>query len=173
MNNEIRKSTAFLLLSLLFAIFAIMPIYGFYGSMQDINKVKATYEDYLYKEFTVDHIDVDYDSETGYTYTITVCEDDKKIIVNDLLTKVDVRNGLDSLEEGDIIYCYLTETPSRYEVAEIKSDEMVILSLARYEEIYSRNGLIGIVVMPVVFLICTVCSIGCLIVGIIERKSNN
>ena len=148
-----------------------MPIYFFHVSIQYINKVKSTYEDYIYKEFTVDHIDVDYDSEMGYTYTITVSEEYKKIIVNNLLTKIDVRDKLDSLKEGDKIYCYLTETTSRYEAAEIKSDEMVVLSLSRYEEIYSRDGLIGVVMMPIVFLICIVGSIGCLIVGIIERKN--
>lgn len=171
MNNEIKKSTTFLFLSLFFTICSIMPIYLFHVSIQDINKVKYTYEDYIYKEFTVDHIDVDCDSEMGYTYTITVSEEYKKIIVNNLLTKIDVRDKLDSLKEGDKIYCYLTETTSRYEAAEIKSDEMVVLSLARYEEIYSRNGLIGVVMMPIVFLICIVCSIGGLIVGIVERKN--
>ena len=165
-----KKPTTSLLVSLFFTICSIMPIYLFYDSIQDINKVKLTYENYIYKEFTIDHIDVDYDSENGYTYTITVCEEEKKIIVNNLLTEIDIRDRLDELKEGDIIYCYLTETTSRYEVAEIKSDEMVILSLARYEEIYSRNGLIGVVMMPIVFLICIVGSISYLILGLIERK---
>lgn len=171
MNNDIKKSTTFLFLSLFLTIFSIMPIYLFYDSIQNINKVKLTYENYIYKEFTIDHIDVDHDSDNGYTYTITVCEEEKKIIVNSLLTKIDVRDKLDSLKEGDKIYCYLIETTSRYEAAEIKSDEMVVLSLARYEEIYSRDGLIGVVMMPIVFLICIVGSIGCLIVGIVERKN--
>lgn len=58
---------------------------------------------------------------------------------------------MDSLKKGDKIYCYLIETASKYECVEIKSDEM-ILSLDKYNQIYSKQGLIGIVLCQSSFL---------------------
>ena len=107
----------------------------------------------------------------GDTYTITILEDDKKIFVNNLLTERDIRIGLDSLKEGDKIYCYLIETTSRYECVELKSNIM-ILSLDQYNQIYSKQGIHGLVIMPIVFLICFVYSIKFFHAYHSERKAN-
>lgn len=90
-------SIALLLSSLTFLIIFIM-------SISDYNKSKTSYSDLTYKEFTVDEVIERYDPEMGYSYYICVCETEKRIIVNNLIAKPLVREGLDSLEKGDKIF---------------------------------------------------------------------
>ena len=52
-----------------------------------------------------------------------------------------------------VYYCYLIETTSRYECVELKSDIM-ILSLDQYNQIYSEQGILGLINTPICFLIC-------------------
>ena len=148
------KQTKTLLIScIIFSLFAVMFLFHFFHSLHDLNKSKTKYEDLIYKEFTVESINKQYDPEMGATYSIVIYEDDKIIFVNNLLTEYDVRVSLESLKEGDKIYCYLIETQSRYECVELKSDKM-ILSLDQYNQIYSKQGMIGLIIMPIGFLGC-------------------
>ena len=78
---------------------------------------------------------------------------------------------MESLKEGDKIYCYLIETQSRYECVELKSDIM-ILSLDQYNQIYSKQGILGLIIMPIGFLICFVFSIKFFHAYHSERKAN-
>ena len=148
-----------------------MFIYLFFISLQYLNNSKTKYEDLIYKEFTIEHISKQDDPEMGNTYTITILEDDKRIFVNNLLTERDIRVRLDSLKEGDKIYCYLIETTSRYECVELKTDIM-ILSLDQYNQIYSEQGILGLINTPICFLICFVLSIKFFHEYHSERKAN-
>ena len=142
----------------------------FFQSVQYRNNSKMKYEDLIYKEFTIEKITKQDDPEMGATYIITVFEEDKKMIVNNLLTVQSVRAGLDSLKQGDRIDCYLIETSSNYESVEIKSNEM-ILSLEKYNQIYSSQGLTGMVIMPIAFFVCIAFSIKFLIAYLNERNN--
>ena len=170
MHNT-KQSKAMLGSCILFLLFAIMFICIFFVSLQYLNNSKTKYEDLIYKEFTIEHISKQDDPEMGNTYTITILEDDKRIFVNNLLTERDIRVGLDSLKEGDKIYCYLIETTSRYECVELKSDIM-ILSLDQYNQTYSKQGILGLIIMPIGFLICFVFSIKFFHAYHSERKAN-
>ncbi|MBQ7914789.1 MAG: hypothetical protein IJ322_04665 [Clostridia bacterium] len=169
--HKTKQSNAMLGSCILFLLFAIMLIYIFFIALQDLNNSKTKYEDLIYKEFTIEHISKQYDPEMGYKYTITILEDDKNIFVNNLLTKRDIRVGLDSLKEGDKIYCYLIETTSRYECVELKSDIM-ILSLDQYNQIYYKEGILGLIITPIAFLICFVFSIKFFHTYHSEKKAN-
>ena len=169
--HKTKQSKAMLGSCILFLLFAIMFICIFFVSLQYLNNSKTKYEDLIYKEFTIEHISKQDDPEMGNTYTITVLEDDKKIFVNNLLTERDVRVGLDSLKEGDKIYCYFIETTSSYECVELKSDIM-ILSLDQYNQTYSKQGILGLIIMPIGFLICFVFSIKFFHAYHSERKAN-
>ena len=80
MHNT-KQSKAMLGSCILFLLFAIMFIFIFFVSLQYLNNSKTTYDDVIYKEFTVEHIRKQDDPEMGVTYTITIREDDKKIFV--------------------------------------------------------------------------------------------
>ena len=148
-----------------------MFLFLFFDSLHNLNKSKTKYEDLIYKEFTVESINKQDDPEMGATYSIVIYEDDKIIFINNLLTEYDVRVSLESLKEGDKIYCYLIETQSRYECVELKSDIM-ILSLDQYNQIYSKQGILGLIIIPIGFLICFVFSIKFFHAYHSERKAN-
>ena len=59
------------------------------------------------------------------------------------------------MRTGDTVACYLIETPSEFDAVEIKGEE-TILSLEQYNAVYSKQGRIGMIIMPIgalVFLV--------------------
>ena len=99
----------------------------------------------------------------GSTWYIEVLEESKILKINNLFDKANVRNGLNSLSKGEKIYCYLLEDSTIYNVVEIRTDVTMILSLKEYNKIYYSNGLIGIIVMPIMFVLCSFCGVKYLI----------
>ena len=170
MDNKIKESTSFLLFALFFALFTIVPVMMFFESLESIDVLEAAYDDFLYKEFTVECVEVRRDSEMGARYIITVYEEEKKLIVNNLLTEIEVCDKLDLLESGDKVYCYVIDKPSQYEIVEIKTDEISIIPLYRYQQIYYKQGVLGLIIAPFLFIVCCVCSVVGIIVSFIERK---
>ena len=141
-----------LLTSILFFSFSLMFIFWFIGSINYLNASKTTYEDLIYGEFTVEGIREITDAENSMYY-IDVIEDEKNIKVNNLLTDKKVSDGILSLKSGDMIYCYFISNSSYYEIVELKTDNITILSLDDYNEIYNRQGTLGIVISPIAFVI--------------------
>ena len=94
----------------------------------------------------------------------------KKIKINNLLTNAEVINGVETLKTGDKIYCYLFETSSNYDAVEIKA-EKTILSLEQYNKTYSNQGILGIVIMPIGFVICLTLAIMCLFAKFKEKEN--
>ncbi len=139
-----------LLMSVLF--FGLMFIYLFISSVNYYNTSKTTYDDLIYKEFTVKSIRGIKDPEMDNMYYIDVVEE-RSIKVNNLLTNKNVRNGLLALKNGDIIYCYLKNGSSYYEIVELKTENNTILSLNDYNEIYYRQSMIGFMISPIMFTI--------------------
>ena len=143
-----------LLMSILFFTFSLMFIFFFITSLNDLNASKTTnYNDLIYGEFTVESIREITDSETSTMYYIDVLEEEKNIRINNLLTNKKVSDGILSLKSGDRIYCYFTSNSSYYEIVQLKTDNSTILSLDDYKEIYNRQGTIGIVISPFMFII--------------------
>ena len=160
-QSPLHTSIVLLISSLVFLIFLIV-------SISDYNKSQMSYSDLTYKEFTVDEVIRRYDPEMGYSYYISICETEKRIFVNNLLAKQSVREGLDSLEKGDKIFCYLIEDSSNYDAVEIKDDE-TILPLEEYNDIYRNNSLFGLIVMPIGFILFIAFSIKYLFIYINKR----
>ena len=84
---------------------------------------------------------------------IDVVEDERNIKVNNLLTNKKVIEGILSLKSDDMIYCYFVNSSSYYEIVELKTENRTILSLDDYNEIYNRQGTLGIVISPIMFVI--------------------
>ena len=89
----------------------------------------------------------------GNMYYIDVVEDERNIKVNNLLTNKKVIEGILSLKSDDMIYCYFVNSSSYYEIVELKTENRTILSLDDYNEIYNRQGTLGIVISPIMFVI--------------------
>ena len=71
-----------LLVSIFSFVFALIPIFIFCSSIRDYNFSKIEYQDLIYKEFTVENIEIDLDAEMGDTYYISICEEEKRIKIN-------------------------------------------------------------------------------------------
>ena len=153
-----KQSKIFLTSCIVFSLFSIIFIFIFFTSIHNLNNSTTKYEDLIYKEFTIEKINKQHDPEMGDTYTIEIYEDDKLIFLNNLLTEYDVRIGVESLKDGDKIYCYLIETESKNQCVELKSDT-TILSLDWYNQIYYQQGILGLVIMPVGLIVCIVFAI--------------
>ena len=148
--------------------FALIFI-GFLSVMLNYNKMtKISYDDLSYYEFTVEEINRE-DTFFGDSYNIVVSETDKTIRISNLFAKPKLEERYLSLEKGDIIYCYLIENESYYDIVEIKSDE-IILSLEEYKEIYESNSTFGLIFCPIVIVACITFSIKSLVEYVRKRK---
>ena len=150
MKNDIKYS---LLISALFFAFSLMLVFLFIISINDYNASKTTYNDLTYGEFTVESIREIADPDMGNMYYIDVAEEEKNIKVNNLLTNKKVRDGILSLKSGDMIRCYFISNSSYYEIVELKAENRTILSLDDYNKIYNSQGIIGIIISPILFVI--------------------
>ena len=68
-----------IIFSSMFFIFAIMFLVIFIISINYYNNSNVSYEDLEYREFTIAKMEKIDDPEMGISYTISVCETDKKI----------------------------------------------------------------------------------------------
>ena len=142
-----------LLIFILFFAFSLAFIFLFIISINYYNASKTTYDDLMYGEFTVKSIREVTDPDMGNMYYIDVVEDERNIKVNNILTNKKVIEGILSLKSDDMIYCYFVNSSSYYEIVELKTENRTILSLDDYNEIYNRQGTLGIVISPIMFVI--------------------
>ena len=152
----------------MFLAFALVFI-GFLTVMINYHQMsKISYDDLSYEEFTVEEVNHK-DAFFGDSYNIVVSETDKRIRIKNLFAKPYLEERYLSLEKGDVIYCYLIENESYYDIVEIRSDE-VILSLEEYREIYENNSTFGLVFCPIVIVVCISFSIKSLVEYLRKRK---
>ena len=152
----------------MFLAFALIFI-GFLAVMINYHQMaKISYDDLSYEEFTVEEVKRK-DAFFGDSYNIVVSETDKTIKISNLFAKPYLEDRYLSLEKGDIIYCYLIEKESYYDIVEIKSDE-IILSLEEYKEIYANNSRFGLIFCPIVIVACIAFSIKSLVEHLRKRK---
>ena len=157
-NEQMRKSIEtnkilFVFLIICSFAFIIGIIYG----IADFNRSKTTYDELEYREYIFVSYKIDYNSEGGDRFYITVEGQDKTLCVGELLTphKYDY---FDALKAGDKIYCYVYEDSGTIQVAEIKADKMII-SLDEYNDSHKKNGIGLIIVMSILSVTCAVCAI--------------
>ena len=157
-NEQMRKSIEtnkilFVFLIICSFAFIIGIIYG----IADFNRSETTYDELEYREYIFVSYKIDYNSEGGDKFYITVEGQDKTLCVGELLTphKYDY---FDALKAGDKIYCYVYEDSGTIQVAEIKADKMII-SLDEYNDSHKKNGIGLIIVMSILSVTCAVCAI--------------
>ena len=142
-----------LVLPIACCIFSLLFVFMFFVSLNDYQKSKTTYQDLIYKEFTVESVREKTYSDADIVFYIDVVEEEKNIKINNVLTHKNVNAGTRSLQKGDKIYCYLIEKSSNYEIVELKKEDSTILSLDQYNEIYKRESILGFLISPIGFAI--------------------
>ncbi len=120
------------------------------------NQKPLSYDDVEYKKFTFESFETINVGKSGICYYIYVEEEEFPLIIDSVTASYKMKQKLYNIKEGDIISCYVKPNSGKfsYTIVELKSDEM-IFSLDYYNEQNKRNGLIGIVVMP----ICAIASL--------------
>ena len=163
----------YLLTSAVFFAFSLMSIAMFIVSIIYNNNSKTSYDDLIYKELTVESIRKIIVPDGYDMYYIDVVEEEKNIEVNNLLTNGNVRDGIQSLNKGDTIYCHLKKDSSCYELVELKTENSTILSLDDYNEIYNRESILGLIISPVLFAIMLGIAIKAFVAYMKEKKKTD
>ena len=130
----------------LVVIFVILT----FTSLYSYNQKPITYIDVEYKEFTVEYFEERGGKSSSRHYYVYVKEEEKPLIINSVTTTYEIKQNLCDVKEGDTISCYVK--PNRgaysYTIVELKHNEL-IFSLDHYNEQNKRNGLVGLIVMPI------------------------
>ena len=121
-----------------------------FTSLYSYNQKPLTYTDVEYKEFTVEYFEERGGKSSSRHFYIYVKEEKQPLIINSVTTSYDIKQKLYEVKEGDIISCYVKPNSGKfsYTIVELKSDEM-IFSLDYYNEQNKRDGLIGLIAMPI------------------------
>lgn len=123
---------------------------------------------YFYSEFDLDYSDLTYEELTfnrvekkrGYRtwrYEMYFDEYDKPFEISTITNKKLDKKALEDLMNGEIIKVYYCDTSNRnydYEICEFSSDSTVLLSLTDYVESNQDNQIAGMIVCPILMLMC-------------------
>ena len=139
-----------IVLVFIFAILAFVSLYIY-------NQKPITYSDVEYKEFTFEYYEEKSVGKSGRRYHIYVKEEKLPLIIDSVIASYDMRQKLSNIKEGDTISCYIKPNSGdfSYTIVELKSQEL-IFSLEYYNEQNKRNGLIGLIAMPICAIVLTV-----------------
>ena len=133
-------------------------------SLSIYNQKSLTYSDVEYKEFTFEYYEEKSVGKSGRCYHMYVKEEKLPLIIDSVIASYDMRQKLSAIKEGDTISCYVKPNSGdfSYTIVELKYNEM-IFSLDYYNEQNKRNGLIGLIAMPI-------CAIALLVFTLIFAK---
>ena len=114
------------------------------------NQKPLTYNDVEYKEFTFEYFETKTVGKSGQAYAIYVKEEKQPLIIDSITASYGIRQKLYNINEGDTISCYVKPNSGvySYTIVELKHSE-TIFSLDYHNEQHNRNGLIGIIAMPI------------------------
>ena len=147
--KQIKPSTYLWIIS---SVISVLYIFIFAFSLGDMKKSKVTYDDLVYMELTVENVRKSH-SDGEYIYNIEVAELNGTLRVGNLHAVGSTRAMLNSLNEGDKIYCYIDYDNGRYNAAEIKTAEKTVLSLEDYTSAYRRNAITGFTAVPAIYVL--------------------
>lgn len=140
-----------IVLVIIFAILSFTSLYSY-------NQKPLTYTDVEYKEFTVEYFEERGGSKSSSRhFYVYVKEEEQPLIINSVTTTYDIKQKLYEVKEGDTISCYVKPNSGKfsYTIVELKHNEM-IFSLDYYNEQNKRDGLIGLIAMPICAIVFTV-----------------
>lgn len=139
-------------------VVSVLFIMLFFVAILMYNQKPLTYqyEDVEYKQFTFESFETINVGKSGICYYMYVEEEELPLIIDSVTASYKMKQKLYNIKEGDIISCYVKPNSGKfsYTIVELKSDEM-IFSLDYYNEQNKRNGLIGLIAMP----ICAIASL--------------
>ncbi len=131
-------------------VVSVLFIMLFFVALHMYNQKPLSYDDVEYKKFTFESFETINVGKSGICYYMYVEEEELPLIIDSVTASYKMKQKLYNIKEGDIISCYVKPNSEKfsYKVVELKNDEM-IFSLDYYNEQNKRNGLIGLIAMPI------------------------
>lgn len=155
-----------IIFGLLFMLFLLIPI-------KQYNFHNYKYEDLTHKTYTFENYEEP--GHRGSYYEVYVLEEDKPLMIDNIVQKEIKDSLLWGLESGEVIECYLTKSSKSsyaYEIVEIKCGNEVILSLDDYVSKHQKNAIVGIVIIPIIAMMIIIVGVVFLILPKIKEKKN-
>ena len=144
-------------LIVLFVAIGGLFTFMFLNSFYFYNEFDLDYGDLIYEELTFDRFEKKRAYKSSIRYEIYFNEYDKPFEISTISNKKLDKEALKSLNEGAIIKVYYCDTSNRnydYEICEFSSESTMILSLADYVDTNQDNQISGMIVCPILMLMC-------------------
>lgn len=144
-------------LVVLFVAMGGLFTFMFLNSFYFYNEFDLDYGDLTYEELTFDRFEKKRSGKSSWRYEIYFDEYDKPFEISTITNKKLDKKALEGLMNGEIIKVYYCDTSNRnydYEICEFSSDSTVLLSLADYVETNQDNQIAGMIVCPILMLMC-------------------
>ena len=156
--GEYKEYKGFLIgLVVLFVAIGGLFAFMFCNSFYFYSEFDLEYSDLTYEELTFDRFEKKRSGKSSWRYEIYFDEYDKPFEISTITNKKLDKKSLEGLMNGEIIKVYYCDTSNRnydYEICEFSSDSTVLLSLADYVETNQDNQIAGMIVCPILMLMC-------------------
>ncbi len=131
------------------------------------------YNELTYREFSVQSIK----KATGRNarYEIYTNEEELPLVISEINFGVVNHENMDSLQQGDKIFCYIDTAPTKafsYGIAELQTESQVILSLKDYNISEIKNQKVGCNLIGATSILFFCLSISDFITVIIDKRKN-
>ena len=129
----------------------------FCNSFYFYSEFDIDYSDLTYEELTFDRFEKKRSGKSSTRYEVYFNEYDKPFEISTITNRKLDKEALKSLKEGKIIKVYYCDSSNRnydYEICEFGSDSTVLLSLTDYVESNQDNQIAGMIVCPILMLMC-------------------
>ena len=144
-------------LIVLFVAIGGLFTFMFCNSFYFYSEFDLDYSDLTYKELTFDRFEKKRSGKSSWRYEVYFNEYDKPFEISTITNRKLDKEALKSLKEGEIIKVQYRDASNRnydYVICEFSSDSTVLLSLADYVKTNQDNQIAGMVVCPILMLMC-------------------
>lgn len=141
----------------LFSSICAMFLFSFFNCISLYSEFDIEYSELIYEELTFRK----YETTNGYKsdkkYVVYFEEYEKPFEISTISDEKLDKTSLASLIKGESIKVFYKENSSKkydYEICEFSHDDVVLLSLSDYVETNQENQLVGMVVCPILVIMC-------------------
>lgn len=157
-KDDIFAKTVMIAMTIFFLALSGLFVFFFFGCIKAYSEFDLEYSDLIYAELTFDHSERRGVGKSGYEYKIYFKEYAEPFQVNQITAKKLNEKELKNISECEVLRVYYQASSSRkyaYEICEMHSNDVVLLTLNDYVTVNQNNQVIAMIVAPI-------CAIGVL-----------
>ena len=157
-KEDLFAKTVIIMMTIFFlAIFGLF-VFWFFSSIKAYDDYALEYDDLLCADLTFDHYERRSVGKSGHEYKIYFKEYAEPFQVNQITAKKLNEKEMKNISECEVLRVYYQASSSRkyaYEICEMHSNDVVLLTLNDYVTVNQNNQVIAMIVAPI-------CAIGVL-----------